>query len=234
MLFRSVSVDLDATAIRGIASLAETVGASPFMVVHAALAVLLARITGSEDIAVGTPVAGRGDRALDDLVGMFVGTLVLRTRIDARASFTDVLAQARERDLDAYAHADVPFEHLVEVLAPARSTAHHPLFQVMYSMEEAPPPAVELPGLRVEPLTSTRTASKFDLHFAVDLNAGSAAITYATDLFDRSTVAAMAERLRVVLAAVVSDPAAVIGDIDLTAPDTADRKSTRLNSSHPG
>ncbi|WP_225732754.1 condensation domain-containing protein, partial [Nocardia sp. JCM 34519] len=98
-------------------------GATLFMVVHSAFAALLARLSGSGDIAVGIPVAGRGEQALDDLVGMFVNTLVLRAEVDAATAFTDLLAQVRERDLQAFAHADVPFERLVEVLNPARSQA---------------------------------------------------------------------------------------------------------------
>ena len=101
------------------------------MTIHAALAVLLARLGDTDDIAVGTPIAGRGERALDDLVGMFVNTLVLRTRsIAARRSFADLLGRGPGVDLGAFAHADVPFERVVEALDPARSTAYSPLFQV--------------------------------------------------------------------------------------------------------
>ena len=94
---------------RRLVDVAQQNNSTLFMVVHAALAVVLARLSGTEDITVGTPIAGRGERALDDLVGMFVNTLVLRTSVDAGVSFTDLLSRSREADLAAFAHADVPF-----------------------------------------------------------------------------------------------------------------------------
>ena len=117
--------------MRALVDLARAEGATLFMVVHAALAVLLARLSGTDDIAIGTPVAGRGERELDDLIGMFVNTLVLRTQVDGGTAFDGSAGpSARDRISQAFAHADVPFERLVEVLNPVRSTARHPLFQV--------------------------------------------------------------------------------------------------------
>ncbi|NEW37025.1 hypothetical protein GV791_31405, partial [Nocardia cyriacigeorgica] len=113
-----------------IAALAAGTDTTPFMVVHAAFAVLLARLSGTTDIAIGAPVAGRGDAALDDVVGMFVNTVVLRTEVDAATGFAELLHRVRDRDLDAFAYADLPFERLVEVVDPPRSQARHPLFQV--------------------------------------------------------------------------------------------------------
>ena len=130
--YRGATVDfaIDAELRAAIDALAERLRATPFMVLHAALALLLARLSGTGDIAIGTPVAGRGERALDDLVGMFVNTLVLRSHIGGGTDFTDLVRRTRERDLDAFAHAEIPFERLVEVLNPARSQSRHPLFQV--------------------------------------------------------------------------------------------------------
>ncbi|WP_433659589.1 amino acid adenylation domain-containing protein [Nocardia sp. CA-128927] len=151
----------------GIANLARTQGVSTFMVLHAALAALLARLSGSTDIVIGTPVAGRGDRALDELVGMFVNTLVLRTPIDAAAPFSALLARVREVDLAALGHAELPFEQLVDAINPARSQARHPLFQVMLAFDNAEAIAFELPDLSVLTSTLDTGVTKFDLLLAV-------------------------------------------------------------------
>ncbi|MGW0184084.1 condensation domain-containing protein, partial [Nocardia sp. NPDC003345] len=125
-----VPVAIDAATHAALQRVAQQQGATLFMVVHSALAVLLSRMSGTDDITIGTPMAGRGEQALDDLIGMFVNTLVFRTEVDRGKSFADLLARQREVDIAALAHADVPFERLVEVLNPVRSQARHPLFQV--------------------------------------------------------------------------------------------------------
>ncbi|UGT56759.1 non-ribosomal peptide synthase/polyketide synthase [Nocardia asteroides] len=194
--------------------------ASPFMVAHAALAALLARLSGSADIAIGTPVAGRGDAALDDLVGMFVNTLVLRTAVDPAASFSDLLGQARRVDLDAFENADVPFERLVDVLDPVRSTGHSPLFQVMLAFQnlDATPAEVALPDLTVTGLDTATAVAKFDLDLVLaDTAEGGCAVslTYATDLFDAATAARFAASFVRLLDAVTADPDEAIGAVDL-------------------
>ncbi|MFI6999798.1 amino acid adenylation domain-containing protein [Nocardia sp. NPDC050175] len=195
---------------------------SVFMVVHATLAVLLARLGGTDDVVVGTPVAGRGEEALDELVGMFVNTLALRTAVDPGAGFLDFLTAVRSADLDAFANADVAFERLVQALNPTRSTAHHPLFQVSLSLQNFIEPVLELPGLRFEVEDFDRRASQFDLtldlreRFDATGPAGLAGVlTYATDLFDEATVASFGTRWRRVLATVLTEPDVRVADIDI-------------------
>ncbi|WP_157574284.1 non-ribosomal peptide synthetase, partial [Nocardia jejuensis] len=212
--------------------------ASLFMVLHSALAVLLARLSGTADIAIGTPVHGRGEAALDDLIGMFVNTLVLRSEVEADTSFAELLAKARESDLHAFAHADVPFERLVEVLNPARSQSRHPLFQVMLTFQNTRQASLELPGLSVNGIDYDAGLAKFDLQLTLQEiqdahgeHAGmSAEFSYALDLFDEPTVAAFAQRLDLILAAVVADPEQAIGDIDLLVGDERSQVLTGWNA----
>ncbi|MET7773637.1 amino acid adenylation domain-containing protein [Nocardia sp. NPDC005366] len=216
--------------------------ASLFMVVHAALAVLLARLSGSDDIAVGTPIAGRGERELDDLIGMFVNTLVFRTAVRPGDRFADLLADVRERDLEAFANADVPFERLVEVLNPERSTARNPLFQIGLSFQNLAETALTLPGLTVSAVNFNSQLAKTDLQVTVydryaDDGAPAEIITefgYATDLFDEATVQGFADRFVRVLDAVVADVTVPVGEIDLLAPEEHQRILTAWNdTSHP-
>ena len=135
------------------------------MVLQAVMAVVLHRVGVGEDVAMGTPIAGRLDAALDELVGFFVNTWVLRVGVNSAHRFSEVLEQVRQKALDAYGNQDVPFELLVEQLNPVRSAAHHPLFQVAMAFQNNVRPEVALDGVSVEQLAvSTRTA-KFDLDF---------------------------------------------------------------------
>ena len=147
----------------GLSDVARESNSSLFMVVHAALAVLLARLSGTSDIAIGTPVAGRGEQVLDDVIGMFVNTLVLRTEVEGAARFVDLLAGVREADLQAFGHADVPFERLVEVLNPERSQARNPLFQVMLVFQNMEQSVLELGDLTVAGVDAGSVSAKFDL-----------------------------------------------------------------------
>ncbi|MFE3223297.1 non-ribosomal peptide synthase/polyketide synthase [Nocardia sp. NPDC059228] len=226
---RRVDFTVDAETHAALAELGRANGATLFMTVHAAFAALLSRLTGSADIAVGTPVAGRDDAVLDDLVGMFVNTLVLRSGIDPAEGFTDLLRRVRTGDIAAFDNADMPFERLVEVLKPDRSTDRNPLVQVGFSFNNQQPAAFELDGLRVEAIEFDTDVTQFDLHLVVmdaydadGAPAGlTATMTYATALFEADTVAGFVRRFRRVLDAVVADGAVRIGEIDIL--DTGER-----------
>ncbi|MFF7456374.1 amino acid adenylation domain-containing protein [Kitasatospora sp. NPDC008115] len=213
----------------GLARLARDHRVTMFMALQAGLAALLTRLGAGTDVPIGSVVAGRTDEALDDLVGFFVNTIVLRTDSSGDPAFTELLRRVRETQLDAHAHQDVPFERLVEELNPARSLARHPLFQVMLLLEGAGQGAtggdapLDLAGLSatVEPVGGH--VAKFDLSIGMgesfDADGAPAglecAIDYATDLFDRETVEAIAARFGRLLTAVVADPDRPIGRIDL-------------------
>ncbi|MFI0819508.1 non-ribosomal peptide synthase/polyketide synthase [Streptomyces sp. NPDC021098] len=217
--------------------------ASLFMVVQAALAALLTRLGAGTDIPLGTPVAGRTDDALDDAVGCFVNTLVLRTSTSGNPAFTELVARARETGLAAYAHQDVPFEHLVDVVEPTRSLARHPLFQVMLALQNTDAvPLGLLPGLEAGPLPVPTTAVKFDLAFTVTEETGpdggpagiSGVLDYASDLFGADTARGIADRFVTLLEAVAADPARTLADLPVLDEAERERVVTVWNDTgHP-
>ncbi|MFF2149262.1 amino acid adenylation domain-containing protein, partial [Kitasatospora sp. NPDC058190] len=228
---------IDAELHAALAELARRSGASLFMVLQAALAALYTRLGAGTDIPIGSPIAGRTDEALDDLVGFFVNTLVLRTDTSGDPSFAELLGRVRETALSAYAHQDVPFEHLVEVLNPSRSLSHHPLFQTILAVQNAPMGRFSLPGLDVATYAVATGTAKFDLGVSLVEQFGPdgspagivGAVEYATDLFDRSTVDALARRWTLLLEAVTADPEQPIGRIDLLDADERHRLLERGN-----
>ncbi|MGW5438980.1 amino acid adenylation domain-containing protein [Nocardia asteroides] len=221
-----VEFDIDVAIQRRVRELARWHGVSVFMVAHAALAVLLARLSDTSEVAIGSVIAGRGDGELDDLVGMFVNTLVLRSRVHPETTFDTLLAATKDGDLDAFGNADVPFERLVEVMAPARSIAHHPLFQVLLVFQNFDREPVELPGLRVDPVEMPPVGAKFDLEWMLAENVDadgaptgiSGTLTFARDLFEESTARTLGDRFVDVLDALTADPNQVLGELDVTAP----------------
>lgn len=208
-------------------ALARRCDASVFMVLHAALGVLLTRLGAGTDIPVGSPIAGRGDDAVDDVVGFFANTLVLRTDTSGDPTFRELVARVRESDLAAYAHQDIPFERLVELLNPARSLARHPLFQVMLSHQARPAMELAFGGLSVAQEPVEMGTSKFDLAFEIVEEHGrdgmSLGVEYSTDLFDRATAANMATRFLRVLEAVTQAPERAISSLDLLSAEERHR-----------
>ncbi|MFD4443299.1 non-ribosomal peptide synthase/polyketide synthase, partial [Nocardia sp. NPDC058519] len=235
----SVDIVVPQSVWQRVGQLARRSDVSEFMVAHAALAALLARLSGTGDIAIGTPVAGRGEQALDDLVGMFVNTLVLRTGVDPAASFAALLREARRVDLDAFEHAEVPFERLVDVLDPNRSAAHSPLFQVMLAFQNlaASPVEVVLPDLTVTGLEADAAIAKFDLDLVLTgtTDGGCAvSLTYATDLFDAETATRIADGYVRMLDAVTANPEESVGDVDLLTDDDHRMLDSWCDTAHPG
>ncbi|MFF0477535.1 amino acid adenylation domain-containing protein [Streptomyces sp. NPDC004284] len=227
-------VTVDAATHRALDTLARRSGATLFMVLQAALAAVLTRHGAGTDLPLATMTAGRDDETLGDLVGFFVNTLVLRTDTSGDPAFTELLDRVRRADLAAYGHQELPFDRVVEHLNPVRTTAHHPLAQVVVQLHhdytgDAPGAAAakSLFHAAGEPLLDT-VSTKFDLTFALDERrdgegrpAGLAGgLEYATDLFDAPTAALLAAHLEQTLRAAAADPGVRIGDVDLfTAAD---------------
>ncbi|MFD7609316.1 amino acid adenylation domain-containing protein [Streptomyces sp. NPDC059828] len=226
----SADLSLDAGLAADLRRLARENGVSVFMVIQAAVAALLTRLGAGHDIPIGSPISGRTDDALEDLVGFFLNTLVLRTDTSGDPSFRELLARVRTTDLAAFDHQDVPFERLVEAVNPARSLARHPLFQVMVVYlaaggDETGVPA--LPGLRVRREDVAQGSAKFDLSFdfveRADGTGVDGVLEYSTDLFDPATARSLAERLPRFLRAVAADPGTRIGQVEILG--TAERQA---------
>ncbi|WP_410660554.1 amino acid adenylation domain-containing protein [Amycolatopsis sp. lyj-112] len=214
--------DWPAEVHRALTGLARETGTTVFMVLQAGLAALLTGMGAGTDIPIGTPLAGRTDEALSELVGCFLNTLVLRTDTSGEPSFRDLLRQVRETVLAAYDHQDVPFERLVDVLKPERSQSRHPLFQVMLTVQNTERPVFSPPGLAVRPEPVAWNTAKLDLslEFIEERDKTlTGRVNFSTDVFDGGTVLRLMDRLRHALMAWAADPESRIGDIDLTTKD---------------
>ncbi|HEX9373573.1 MAG TPA: condensation domain-containing protein, partial [Roseiflexaceae bacterium] len=226
-----VPLALSAELHRKLLGVARESGASLFMVLQAGLAALLTRLGAGTDIPIGSPIAGRTDGALDDLIGFFVNTLVLRTDTSGNPGFRELVGRVRAGNLAAYGHQDVPFERLVEVLNPARSLARHPLFQVMLALQNAGAIDLDLAGLTAVPEPVATSSAKFDLSVSLGEQRGpdgtpagiTGVVEYATDLFDRTSIEALVQRLVRLLETAVAEPDRAIGSLDILAAAERDR-----------
>ncbi|WP_231686653.1 condensation domain-containing protein, partial [Ralstonia pseudosolanacearum] len=213
---------------RDLVAVGQRHGASLFMVLHAALAILLSRLGAGADVVVGSPIAGRTEATLDPLVGFFVNTLALRTDTSGDPDIATLLSQVREHCLAAYAHQDLPFERVIEALNPARTLSAHPLFQVMLGLQNASQqPRLDLADLRTAHQPVHVPVVKFDLVFNMrewadtqDAPEGlQGHIEYAVDLFDAPTVERLARQWQRVLEAIATAPGCRISEIDLLDDD---------------
>ncbi|MBK3606922.1 amino acid adenylation domain-containing protein, partial [Streptomyces sp. MBT54] len=203
----------------GLRSLAADAGVTPFMVTQAALCSLLTGLGAGDDIPLGVPTAGRGERSTEDLIGFFVNTLVLRTGLSGDPTFRELLGRVRAVDLDAFDHAELPFERVVEELNPERRAAN-PLFQVMLTYQNRTPAPFTAPGVDEAAFTLRETdTAKFDLivGFTDHLTGGTVdgAINYSADLFDAATARTLADRLVTVLSRAVARPDTPIGSLSV-------------------
>ncbi len=210
-------VRLPAGLTRQARDLGRREGATLFMVLLAAFQALLARLSGQQDLAVGSPVAGRNRVEIEGLIGFFVNTLVLRGDLTGEPSFHILLARTRETALAAQTHQDLPFEKLVQELAPERSLAHTPLFQVVFGLHNAPVESVDLQGLRLRPVDTAGTMAKFDLTLNLEEHDGglSGAAKHATDLFDGTTIGRLIAHFERLLTAALAAPELPVSELPL-------------------
>ncbi|MEU8780906.1 amino acid adenylation domain-containing protein [Streptomyces sp. NPDC048637] len=234
----TVELAVDAEVHQGLVALAQATDSTLFMVVHTAVAALLSRLGAGTDIPLGTAVAGRTDDALDDLVGLFINTLVLRTDVSGDPTFRELLARVRETDLAAYAHQDVPFERVVEAAQVSRVLSHIPLAQVMLHLQNNADAPIGLhDDVRMVTEPTTLEAAKSDLSFGLRerfTEAGEPAgltgsLEYAEDLFTREGARALTERLVRMLTAAAAAPDRAVSEADLLAPGERHRLLVEWN-----
>ncbi|GAB3488159.1 non-ribosomal peptide synthase/polyketide synthase [Amycolatopsis cihanbeyliensis] len=212
-----VPVTLDAGLVEDMRALAQRYGATLYMALLAGFQTVLGRYAGQDDVLVGSPVAGRGRAELEGLIGFFVNTLVLRTKLQQDTGFAALLDQVRETTLNGFARQDVPFERLVEVLAPPRDLGRTPLFQVMFVLQNAPGGTLRLGEAELEAVESDTGTAKFDLTLSLTETERGAEgyLEFSTDLFEPATALRLTDSLRTLLTAAVADPERPVGELPL-------------------
>jgi amino acid adenylation domain-containing protein/non-ribosomal peptide synthase protein (TIGR01720 family) len=223
-LSRELSTQLSALARRG--------RATPFMLLLAAYNVLLSRWASQDDIVVGSPIANRRDVETENLIGFFVNTLALRTKIAPRESFQELVAAVREATISAYAHQDLPFERLVEALQPERDLSRQPIFQVGFALQNIRIRPLSLPGLELRPIEQDTFTSKFDLTlFLSETEDGfHGSIEYSTDLFEAATIGRFVENFQCLLQQIARDPAKPVDEIEILAPKEREQLVVEWNN----
>ncbi|MDV0440742.1 non-ribosomal peptide synthetase [Xanthomonas sacchari] len=214
-----VEVRLSMELTAALRALAQRHGATLFMTLLTGWSALLSRLSGQDDVVVGSPVANRQRSELEPLIGFFVNTLALRVDLSADPSVAALLAQVKATTLDAYAHRDLPFEQVVEALQPERSLDHSPVFQAMLALNNTPRGGdLQLPGLALSALPTVRQSAQFDIALSLsdDPDHGlSGSAIYATDLFDRATVERMLGYWMTLLTAMAADDSQSVGRLPL-------------------
>ncbi|WP_170292322.1 non-ribosomal peptide synthetase [Xanthomonas maliensis] len=206
-------------AVRRLPEFAHEQGVTPFMALLAAFQVLLSRWSGGSDIVVGTPTAGRTSQETEQIVGLFINTLALRAHIDAQACFGDILAQVKETALAAFAHQDAPFEQVVAALKPDRNLSRQPIVQVIFALQNTPPSELRLGQARITPLALPSSSAKYDLtlNLIQSRETLTGEIEYATDLFDATTIADLAQWYGSMLVSAMEQPERPVSHLRLFA-----------------
>ena len=215
--------------------LIQPLGISMFMLMQTAFSVLLARYSGTVDIVMGTPIAGRRHEELEPLIGFFLNTLVLRNNLSGNPAFIDLLKQTRSTTLTAYEHQDVPFEKLVEDLRPERELSHSPIFQVLFNLRAVSDESISLHELEVEFDVIERNTAKLDLSLSVDESPQGLSINfeYNTDLFDTCTIEGMADAYLALLDAIAANPQQAIGELPLLSDAELEQQRLAEHSLRP-
>ncbi len=210
-------VRFSASLLQSLKELSQQEGVTLFMTLLGAWAALLSRWSGEKEVIVGSPIANRTRAELEGLIGFFVNAMVLRTSFKGDPTFKELLAQVRETTLGAYAHQDLPFEKLVEILQPERELSHNPLFQVVFVLQNAPQGAVEVGGFEMSAVETTRAIARFDLEFHLwESEQGlNGFLIYSTELFEAETIERMLGHFQTVLESVVADPQQRVSDCEL-------------------
>ncbi|RNG18647.1 non-ribosomal peptide synthase/polyketide synthase [Streptomyces botrytidirepellens] len=233
----TVEFEVPAAVNRRLKEYGQARGTTLFMTLVAAAQVLLSRLSGQEDITVGTVTSGRERAEAEHLIGFFVNTLVLRSSVDPERGFTDFLSEVRGTVLDAFAHQNVPFERVVDEVQPTRDTSRTPLFQAMVVLQNIPGGQLDLPGLTLEDIAPETGTASFDLtlEFAeADGGVLRGLISYSTDLFDEPTAERMGAALRTLLTGIADDPDRAVGALPLATPAELRRTLVEWNATgHP-
>jgi amino acid adenylation domain-containing protein len=243
MSFRGAweDVALPAELSGALAALSRREGATLFMTLLTAFQVLLHHYSAQTDIVIGSPIAGRNRTEIEGLIGFFVNTLLLRTKLAGNPTFRELLRQVRETALEAYAHQDVPFEKIVEELQPERDLSRQPLFQVVFALGNVPRPNVELSGLTINPFVDDdaqpaadgdeKRTAKFDLTLSLRETPEGlrGSVEYNTDLFDAATIRRLLDSWQSLLAGVVADPSARISELPVLTAEERRRLTHDLN-----
>ncbi|MEU5366706.1 amino acid adenylation domain-containing protein [Streptomyces sp. NPDC005925] len=216
-----IEFTLDAGVGAGVRALARRTRSTPFAVLAAALTALVSRLSGQDDVVIGTPVSRRDEAALEPMIACLTDVLPLRLRIPAGLSFAELTARAKEQVWGAVRHRDIPHSHLVRELGTERTPGRFPLFQVVLGLEDAPEPALDLPGISAERLYLHSGTAKYDvfLHLMPERGGFRGFLEFSTDLFERATALRLAERLRTLLTDALAHPDRPVQDLDVLPED---------------